>query len=38
MTPPQFFVATAALAALSGALLLAFNRPAQRAEASEESP
>jgi POT family proton-dependent oligopeptide transporter len=38
MTPPQFFVATAALAALSGALLLAFNRPAHRAELSEKSP
>ena len=33
MTPPQFFAATAAIAAISGALLLAFNRPAQRAEA-----
>jgi len=38
MTPPQFFVATAALAALSGALLLAFNGPAHRAELSEKSP
>ncbi|HEY7639824.1 MAG TPA: peptide MFS transporter [Steroidobacteraceae bacterium] len=33
LSPPQFFAATAAIAALSGALLLAFNRPAQRAEA-----
>ena len=33
LSPAQFFVATAAIAALSGALLLAFNRPAQRAEA-----
>jgi POT family proton-dependent oligopeptide transporter len=38
MTPPQFFAATAAVAALSGALLLTFNRPTQRAEVSEESP
>lgn len=38
MTPPQFFATTAAIAALSGALLLAFNRPAHRAEVSEESP
>jgi proton-dependent oligopeptide transporter, POT family len=33
LSPPQFFAATAAIAALSGALLLAFNRPTQRAEA-----
>jgi POT family proton-dependent oligopeptide transporter len=33
LSPPQFFAATAAVAALSGALLLAFNRPTQRAEA-----
>jgi POT family proton-dependent oligopeptide transporter len=33
MSPPQFFTATAAIAALSGALLLVFNRPAQCAEA-----
>jgi POT family proton-dependent oligopeptide transporter len=33
LSPAQFFTATAAIAALSGALLLAFNRPAQRAEA-----
>jgi POT family proton-dependent oligopeptide transporter len=33
MSPSMFFAATAAVAALSGALLLAFNRPAQRAEA-----
>lgn len=33
MSPPQFFAATAAIAALSGALLLGFNRPTQRAEA-----
>lgn len=33
MSPPQFFAATAAISALSGALLLAFNRPAQLAEA-----
>ena len=32
LSPPQFFATTAAIAALSGALLLAFNRPAQRAE------
>jgi POT family proton-dependent oligopeptide transporter len=37
MTPPQFFAATAAIAALSGALLLAFNQPTQRAEVSEET-
>jgi len=37
MTPPQFFAATAAIAALSGALLLSFNRPTQRAEISEEN-
>ena len=36
LSPPQFFAATAAIAALSGALLLAFNRPAQTAE--KESP
>lgn len=33
LSPPQFFAATAAIAVLSGALLLAFNRPTQRAEA-----
>jgi POT family proton-dependent oligopeptide transporter len=33
LSPPQFFAATAVVAALSGALLLAFNRPTQRAEA-----
>jgi len=33
LLPPQFFVATAAIAALSGLLLLVFNRPTQRAEA-----
>jgi proton-dependent oligopeptide transporter, POT family len=33
LSPPQFFAATAGIAALSGALLLAFNRPTQRAEA-----
>ena len=33
MSPPQFFAVTAAIAALSGALLLVFNRPAQHAEA-----
>lgn len=33
MSPQMFFTATAAIAALSGVLLLAFNRPAQRAEA-----
>jgi len=38
MTPPQFFAATAAIAALSGALLLAFNRPTHRAELNEGSP
>jgi hypothetical protein len=38
MTPPQFFASTAAIAALSGALLLAFNRPTHRAELSEGSP
>jgi hypothetical protein len=32
LSPPQFFATTAAIAALSGALLLAFNRPAQTAE------
>jgi POT family proton-dependent oligopeptide transporter len=32
MSPPQFFATTAGIAALSGALLLAFNRPAQKAE------
>ena len=36
LSPPQFFATTAAIAALSGALLLAFNRPAQTAE--RESP
>jgi hypothetical protein len=38
MTPPQFFATTAVIAALSGALLLAFNRPTHRAELSEASP
>jgi POT family proton-dependent oligopeptide transporter len=33
LSPAMFFATTAAVAALSGALLLAFNRPAQRAEA-----
>lgn len=33
MSPQLFFTATAAIAALSGVLLLAFNRPTQRAEA-----
>jgi hypothetical protein len=33
MSPSMFFATTAAVAALSGALLLAFNRPAQRAAA-----
>ena len=38
MTPPQFFATTAAIAALSGALLLAFNQPTHRAELNEGSP
>jgi POT family proton-dependent oligopeptide transporter len=33
MSPPLFFTTTAVVAALAGALLLAFNRPTQRAEA-----